>query len=226
MKLLSGLEMHNRGESRGLVSKNCARKPVFVAFVWMDRERRYFISTAPSLEPGQPYSRMRWRQSDDAPDADSTLTDLLVPQPAAAEVHYDTCAQIDRHNRCRQEDLMLERKLDTSSWSMRLNMSILGIVIFDSWMAWRGCKGSANGIQQRKFYVALGEELINNSFDRIGHREHQCVADESEAMVKGEPRNGLSAHLTPTKLKRRRLSGEVLAGARQGKCRICGRKSP
>jgi hypothetical protein len=87
MKLLSGLEMHNRGESRGLVSNNCAGNPVFLAYVWMDRERRYFISTASSLEPGQPYSRMRWRQSDDAPDADPTLTELIVPQPAAAEVY-------------------------------------------------------------------------------------------------------------------------------------------
>jgi Transposase IS4 len=178
MKSLSGLEMHNRGESRGLVSKNCAGKPEFLAFVWMDREGRYFISTASSLEPGLPYSRMRGRQSDDAPDADPTLTELLVSQPAAAEVYYDTCAQIERHNRCRQDDLMLERKLVTSSWSMRLNMSILGIVIVDSWLAWRGCKGSANGIQKREFYVALAEELTDNSFDCIGRRERQCVADE------------------------------------------------
>jgi hypothetical protein len=120
---------------------------------------------------------------------------------------------------------MLERKLGTSLWSMRLNISILGIVIVDSWLAWRGCKGSANGIQQREFYVALAEELIDYSFDHIGRRERQCVADEPEAMVNGEPRSGLSAHLTPTNLRRRRLSGEVLAGARQGKCRICGRKS-
>jgi hypothetical protein len=120
---------------------------------------------------------------------------------------------------------MLERKLGTSSWSMRLNMSILGIVIV--FHGWSGVAAKVlNGVQQREFYVALVEEVIDNSFDRIGRRERQCVADESEAMVNGEPRSGLSAHLTPTKRKRRRrLSGEVLAGARQGKCRICGRKS-
>jgi hypothetical protein len=141
----------------------------------MDRERRYFISTASFLEPDQPYSRMRWRKSDDAPDADLTLTELLVPQPAAAEVYYDTCTQIDSHNRCRQDELMLERNLGTSSWTMRLNMSTLGIVIEDLWLAWRGCKGSANGIQQREFYVTLAEELIDNSFDRIGRRERRAL---------------------------------------------------
>jgi hypothetical protein len=104
-------------------------------------------------------------------------------------------------------------------------MSILGIVIV--FHGWSGVAAKVlNGVQQREFYVALVEEVIDNSFDRIGRRERQCVADESEAMVNGEPRSGLSAHLTPTKRKRRRrLSGEVLAGARQGKCRICGRKS-
>jgi hypothetical protein len=58
---------------------------------------------------------------------------------------------------------MLERNLGTSSWSMSLNTSILGIVIVDSWLTWRGCKCSANGIQQREFYVALAEEL----FDKV-----------------------------------------------------------
>jgi hypothetical protein len=52
----------------------------------------------------------------------------------------------------------------------------------------------------------LAEELIDNCDERIGSRERQCVADESEAMVNGEPRNGLSAHLN-----RLRLRGGALA---------------
>jgi hypothetical protein len=87
---------------------------------------------------------------------------------------------------------------------MRLN--ILGIVIVDAWLAWRGCKGSANGIQKGDFYIALAEELIDNSFVRIGCRGRQCIADESETMVYGEPRSGLRASLTPTKRKRQRLN--------------------
>jgi hypothetical protein len=113
---------------------------------------------------------------------------------------------------------MLERKLGPSSWSMRLNMSTLGIVIVDSWLGWRGCKGSANGIQQGSSTSPLLRNLSTIVLVAFGRRERQCVAGESEAMVTGEPRSGLSARLTPTKLKRRRLRGEVLAGARQGKC--------
>ena len=35
-----------------------------MAYVWMDRDRRYFISTASSLQDGKGYSIIRWRQPD------------------------------------------------------------------------------------------------------------------------------------------------------------------
>jgi hypothetical protein len=109
--------------------------------------------------------------------------------------------------------------------SCHVGLKLRKIVIVDSWLTWRRRKGSANGTQQKEFYFAVAEELIDNNFDRIGRRERQCVADESEAMVNGEPRSGLISHISPTNLNRRRLIYEVLAGARQWKCRICGQKT-
>jgi hypothetical protein len=41
----------------------------------------------------------------------SELVDLEIPQPKAAEIYYDTASSIDQHNRCRQDDLPIERKL-------------------------------------------------------------------------------------------------------------------
>ena len=38
--------------------------PTILAYVWMDRNRRYFISTASFLQDGKGYSRIRWRQPD------------------------------------------------------------------------------------------------------------------------------------------------------------------
>ena len=35
-----------------------------MAYVWMDCERRYFISTASSLQDGNDHSIIRWRQPD------------------------------------------------------------------------------------------------------------------------------------------------------------------
>ena len=52
-----------RGQQVGLVLKiNGA--PTIMAYVWMDRDRRYFISTDSSLKYGKDYSRIRWRQPD------------------------------------------------------------------------------------------------------------------------------------------------------------------
>ena len=38
--------------------------PTMMAYVWMNRDRRYFISTASSLQYGKDYSRICWRQPD------------------------------------------------------------------------------------------------------------------------------------------------------------------
>ena len=49
MQYLSGLELQNRGERRGLIYKE-NQVPRMMAIVWMDRDRRYFISTPHRLK--------------------------------------------------------------------------------------------------------------------------------------------------------------------------------
>ena len=99
----------------------------------MDRERRYFIATAGSMEAGSPYQRTRWRQVNQEQNAPPELVDLEIPQPKAAEIYYDTANSIDQHNHCRQDDLSIERKLGTWDWSKRVNLSIVGMCVVDSW---------------------------------------------------------------------------------------------
>ena len=64
MAYLSSIEIdEGRGQRVGVVLKiNGAR--TMMEYVWMDRDRRYFISTASSLQDGKDYSRIRWRQPD------------------------------------------------------------------------------------------------------------------------------------------------------------------
>ena len=62
--------------------------------------------------------------------------DLEIPQPKAAEIYYDTTSSIDQHNRCRQDDLSIEWKLGTWDWSKRVNLSILGMCVVDSWFVY------------------------------------------------------------------------------------------
>ena len=111
--------MRGGGQREGVVMKSLA-KPWIMAFVWVDRDRRYFISTASSLTDGNSYSRWRWRQPELSLEdmglpnnQDAVRQQLTVPQPEVCEMYYDTCAAIDQHNRHCQDSLQIKRKLQT-----------------------------------------------------------------------------------------------------------------
>ena len=64
MAYLLSIELDEvRGQQVGVVLKNNVA-PTMMAYVWMDRDRGYFISTALSLQDGKDYSRICWRQPD------------------------------------------------------------------------------------------------------------------------------------------------------------------
>ena len=92
--------------------------PTMMSYVWMDHNRRYFISTALSLEDWKDYSRIRWRQPDlleedfsGMNNQESERQELTVSQPIFLNIYYNTCAAIDQHNRHRQATLKVERKM-------------------------------------------------------------------------------------------------------------------
>ena len=84
-------------------------KPLLGAFFWMDRNSRYFIFTGVSMEKGQMYTRILWRQDVPVPNAYPNMVELNIPQKITAEIYYRKCGKIDRHNRCRQESLDIEK---------------------------------------------------------------------------------------------------------------------
>jgi hypothetical protein len=53
------------------------------------------------------------------------------------------------------------------------DMSILGMIIVDTWLAFDGCTRTVlNGREkQSKFYKLLAEESIANSFDQVRTRD-------------------------------------------------------
>eukprot|EP00170_Pyropia_yezoensis_P001789 contig_7652_g1793 len=85
---------------------------------------------------------------------------------------------IDRHNRCRQDDLRLEHKLVTYDWSMRVNLSLLGICVVDAWLLYSGARGAAAALAQSQFYEDLAAQLIDNAFDTVGVRPHSAPGAE------------------------------------------------
>ena len=63
MEYLSNIELHNRGDMGGLLTRFVDRtKPVLGDFVSMDRNMRYFSFTGRSMEKGRLYTHLRWRQ--------------------------------------------------------------------------------------------------------------------------------------------------------------------
>ena len=64
MAYISSIELdEGKGQRVGVVLIINA-SPTMMVYVWMDRYRRYFISTDSSLQDGKDYSRIRWRQPD------------------------------------------------------------------------------------------------------------------------------------------------------------------
>ena len=230
MSYLSNLELVQRGDYKGLVARGTDGQPTMLSFVSMDRDRRYFVASASSLDSGVPYSRNRWRQVSLELDALPENVELTIPQPKAAEVYYRTCGVIDQHNRHRQDNLKTEKKLETKKWDMRVNLTIFSMIVVDTWLVYSQATGSTE--LQSEFYVRLAEELIDNNIDSRPQRQRNSGEngsdsnDESPVMSRtGRVRAGVSCHLTPTKRRRRTAGGELTVQRLQGRCIECGKKT-
>ena len=230
MSYLSNLELVQRGDYKGLVARGTDGQPTMLSFIWMDRDRHYFIASASSLDSGIPYSWNRWRQVSLELDALPENVELTIPQPKATEVYYRTCGVIDQHNRHRQDNLKTEKKLETKKWDMRVNLTIFSMIVVDTWLVYSQATGSTE--LQSEFYVRLAEELIDNNIDSRPQRRRNSGEDGSDSndespvmTCTGRVRAGVSCHLTPTKRRRRTGDGVLTAQRLQGCCIECGKKT-
>jgi len=218
MEALSTLEVDTRGDNATYTHSTPEGAVKLMALMWVDRERRYFVSSTSTSMPGEPYDRVRWRQI--AENAERVALSVKLPQ--VAQAYYECCAQIDRHNRCRQNDLRLEHKLATHDWSMRVNLSLLGMCIVDSWLLYSGARGATAILTQKQFYEDLAAQLIDNTFDTVGVRARATSAAEPVGEVGAPLRYGVGIHLTPTRKRRGASAGDGDHRA-QRTCRVCKR---
>jgi len=232
-----------KGDRHGLITVDEDSGCQLLAFVWCDRDRRYFISTCSSLASGTVIQRTRWRQIDLAPNADPERADLVVTQPKAAETYYSACSQIDRHNRSRQSTLMIEKKVRVTSFDKRLNSTLFAMAgPVDAWFLFRGIRrGNKNRvIEERHFYESLLEQLIDNNLDRSkASTRTKKRRTDAELLLQQEAANhgSVPSHLqlvgvTPTKRykkgKPHRLQGRCLVCNKPATtvCRECQRDDP
>lgn len=189
-KVLSEHEFCDRGQHTTYVYKE-QNQIELMAVAWVDRDRRYFISTCLSTLPGSQINRVRWRQTSIGPQRIS----FSISQPKVTEIYYQACSRIDRLNRCRQDDLCLERKFVTQDWSKRVNLSILGMCIVDSWLLYSGSTAHNVKLKQSSFYEYPAVELIENDYG--GTSVPQTFESETTNYAPSI-RFGIGPHLTPT----------------------------
>jgi hypothetical protein len=216
-----------RGDRRGLLSRNDTDPCSLLAYCWVDRDRRYFIATCSSLAPGNPAIRWRWTQVVPNSNVLPVFKECIVQQPQAAETYYNSCAKIDQHNKCRQAELMLERKVKTKEWWRRVSHSLVAMCCVDSYLLMVGCRGTRdNGFSTaRHFFDKLAELLIDNTFEarNLRRRADRALAAANALAITTDEM--LETHLqtiapTPTK-KRKKNNPNRMA---QGLCMVC-RKS-
>ena len=140
-------------------------------------------------------------------DADPERVELQVEQPKASELYYAACASIDQHNCHCQDMLKLETKLETNSWDKRVNTTLFGMCVVDTWLAWSQVNNVISTNSQSDFYRDLAEELIDSYYNRLGtcSTAHELLSPSNlfDSWT-GQPRAGVAAHLTPTKKKLRK----------------------
>ena len=144
------------------------------------------------------------------------------------------CVRVDQQNRDRQANLKLEKKLQTHDWSQRVNLSIFGIIVVDTWRMYSRLTfpldaQQDNGEKQNLFYSHLATELIDNNLDKINRTRKSLKNASIESGVDsvaicnrtGAPRCGASAHLTPTKRFRVTNEGCLTKTRFQGHRLVC-----
>jgi hypothetical protein len=68
--------------------------------------------------------------------------------------YYKTIGAIDHHNRYRPDNLCINRKLLTKDWSKRVNLTILAIIVVDTYKVYKGLpfpEGAPNTEKQKEF---------------------------------------------------------------------------
>ena len=230
MSFLSQIEFNKRGEWYGLShAGTTGSDPDLIAFTWVDRNRRFFISSCSSLRVAAPIVRHRMQQIDRSPNAAPVLQRLEISQPACSKLYYDNCGRIDQHNRVRQDGLKLERKFGTHDWSKRLNLTLLSVCVVDTYKVYKGCTEVEENFNE--FVCKLADEMIDYGYTTRFQRSvvnfgFGCTPEPSRKRAESSS----LVRLTPQKrprcfspfAKENGGSNGKVSGRAQLWCNVCG----
>jgi hypothetical protein len=101
---------------------------------------------------------------------------------------------------------------------MRVNMTLLGIIIVDSWLLCLGARGANAGLQS-DFYEELATDIVFNNYDSVGLRRRASESLEGDTAC--HPTAGIGCHLTPTRKFKRLNTGQGTSYRVQRDCKVC-----
>ena len=169
--------------------------------MWFDRDRRYFVANTETMEQAEPIFRIRWRQVDSTTNAEPERQELTLKQPSLVKCYYDTFSSIDRHNKQSQDDLELERTVNTKDWWKRVCLSIVGMILVDKCNFHQACVHPSDiDSDPDTFWTGLAEEMVDNQLDGISlrSRRSRCPVTTSDSSC----HVNYETHLTPTTEKK------------------------
>lgn len=114
----------------------------------LDIEKRYFSSSYSVTSPGDKITFKKWKNE----GQESKKTDSWVKILEREELYYNTYSRIIRQNRCRQDDLRLERSILVKKWSRTLNITLLSIFIVGAWRLYKYAIGKSCYMNLTTFY--------------------------------------------------------------------------
>ena len=136
-----------------------------MAYVWSDRDRRYFIASAGSMAKGKSQERICWREvGNEDGERMAARVHIELPMPKASQIYFEGCGAIDQHNQTR-EMVGIDKRFRTTDWAKQVNLGILGMLFTDAWLLYKACWGDKLKINPKKYFLALADELIDFEID-------------------------------------------------------------
>ena len=136
-------------DSHVLVRKKQDGQIAMMAIMSVDRNRQYYVATRGSTQPSF-VSRDRWQQGEDK-DAAATLEKIEFFRPDIVSQFHRFAGKIDEHNRIRHDILRLTKTWKTKRWDVRVNMTILGMIMVDSLLVHKHTTGGKH-LDGRSFF--------------------------------------------------------------------------
>ena len=92
-----------------------------------------------------------------------------VPHPDVVAKYFQNCSKVNTHNQSRQHDLCLEKAWVTRCGYFRLNTTIFGICVVDTWKTYRHhltYRHRHSEIDLIEFVSILAKDLLENRLTR------------------------------------------------------------